>query len=675
MSHIGEQLVAPNGYRGLYADRVYHHLGRAKDTNSVLLIFFTENPPRAHVEKLSCGYFEEGLITNEIVAKKEHLTLPPWLSNYEGKDLKYIDEKNTKRKIKLLDRANERLEKIQFLLNKKTEVISSDEPDVYINKLTRQESASLNETRVRLWFFSYLCFGRNLMSLLPPCKNNGKWEREKHPGNKKFGCPSIAKGKNSGFRVSSNMKKEIYKGYRRFKGQGVNMVTIYADSMNKIFKCKQRKSSKDSMEFYHPEGQPFPTLVQFTYWIYKEFGKDNVHLELYGQVRTRNRLSASKGRFSESVANLVEHIEGDGYYLKEVPKGSRDGELMPPLCVVRLRDTLSGFFVGIGFSIGAENSDAYRTALFSMAISKVKFCQLFGINIEADEWPSVGMPSYYTFDRGPGAVDNIIQDLENRIPVRELAPSYSGQSKSTIESSHPRTVVSEGKPFHVASNLTYVQLAKREIMRTLRDNQRSDVSERLTSELIKEIEVPVPLSVWNFFDKRMRTDAHPLPFDVAVRNLLVRLEFTVQKDGVYLEGQRYDSGELREAGMCERVINKGHYTVDGYIYPLSVRQGWIESNGRIAEVKAILPIRDNDEQLYISLEELKELNKIRSKMNSTMREHRQAVNAEYRERFEYDSGVGWDSGTRKSGRAKRGTVAARSEFADVKKLTASGKRR
>lgn len=308
-------------------------------------------------------------------------------------------------------------------------------------------------------------------------------------------------------------------------------------------------------------------------------------------------------------------------------------------------------------------------ALFCMAIPKVLFCAMFGLPLREDEWPCQGLPSWATFDRGPGAATSLIREFEAHIAIRQLPPSYAGQSKATVESSHPRNVKTEGQPTFIQSDLNYVQLARREILRTVRDNQRTDISSRQTLTMVGDGFLPIPLNLWKYLDHRRRTDAHPISFDVAVRALLAPVEFSANEDGVYLHGLRFDSDELRQTGLHNRVVAQGKVKVPGYILSLSVRQAWVDLNGRLIRVDALLPIRDHEGQLYTSLKELSDHDVIRAKQRSALREHRAAVDAEYREIFEEETGKKWDAGHRKTGRPKRGTTNARHEFTTTKSFT------
>ncbi len=167
--------------------------------------------------------------------------------------------------------------------------------------------------------------------------------------------------------------------------------------------------------------------------------------------------------------------------------------------------------------------------------------------------------------------------------------------------------------------------------------------------------------MWNALDERGRNDGYQLSFDDAVRSFLTVIKVTVQGDGIYLYGQRYDSDALRSTGLLDRVARSQRIEINAYLLEACVRHIWIEENGRIIELDLQVAIRVGNEVLYLSLSQLKEIDRLRKIDNASFKEHRNAVGSDIRERFEDNTGQKWDSGSRRSGRPKRGTQTARKE--------------
>ncbi|HJV87902.1 MAG TPA: hypothetical protein VJ698_20700 [Noviherbaspirillum sp.] len=679
--HIGIQVVAPEGYGRLEKGKTYHFLRSDKDRDRTLLLHIFEDKRRAHIRLIMMNrdYFENGLCSRSIVVADTQLSLPVWLEALEGIDLSLIDlERRTPKRLHQ-ERIEDRLAIIRPLLARTGEILSAENPEREINRFARACSPVQKESRVRQWFFTYLAFGNESWSLLPPFHRIGKWDRQERFSGKKFGRPYLEEGRLHGYGADAGMIQAIQDSYVKFRRAGRSMQGIYARAIILTFGCKvetiDSKHGKRRKRYFHPEGKPWPTYGMYKYWVIEQFGLEQVQRSVYGNARYRTKIAASTGKFSEAAANLLERSEADGYYTEDYPSGLLEGSILPSLCVVRWVCGASGMIAGIGFSLGKERRTAYQMALFSMAISKVKFCRLFGLDIHPEEWPCLGLPPMHTLDRGPGASSSLVEAFEQQFPIREIAPSCFGQSKATVESSHPREVHQEGRPSHMQSDLTPVEMAKREILRVIQDNNASDGSARRTPEMIAAGITPSPHGIWTYLDCRARTDASPMPFDDAVREFLTPTCFTACADGIYFRSQRYDSPSLRATGLIDRVASGQRVEIGGYILDLSIRYAWVEVGGRLIEVEALLPIRDDEEQLFMSLLELEQLAEYDRSTQSAFREHKCAVKSETGERFEEATGKSWDAGTRRTGKIKTKTRSSHREQADIERYASNGRNR
>jgi hypothetical protein len=667
---VGAQIVAPEGWASLPKDVVFHFLCSDARRGRVLLVHFASKEkggtPQVSLVTLLRSRFEEGVLRGAIIPLETQGRFPPWLQELDGIDLSRMDHgRPSTAKILHRDRVERRYEHIAPAVREFGQILAAENPQAEINRRARLCIPSQNESRFRLWLLTYMCFGRDIWALLPPFHRGGHWDRFEFP-ERKFGAPSKAYGRGYGHGCSKKMAEDCVKSYNKHAKLGKHMTTIYEQAMVEDFHCRIVTHPGGMKVYASLDGSAFPTFSQFRYRVLKELGLEQVQKTLYGQVRHRTRIAASKGRFSEEVANLMERIEADGYYVNERPKGYVEGTILPPLCVVIGRDLLSGKKLGIGFSFGAERSTAYRMMLFSMAVPKDYFCRLFGVSLNPGEWVSEGLPSAFGIDRGPGARKDLIVGIEKRFPIRGMAPSWSGQSKATVESSHPKDVKIEGRPTYLQSNLTPVQLAIQEIMRLIEFNNTANMEDRLDpdSELVHV--VPSPNGLWQHYNKLCRNDAQSMRIDEAVRTFLTPVEFEVKEDGVFLKGRRFYSEELRSSGLLDHaggprnVVTK----INGYMLDMCVRYIWVEVEGRLIEVPAVLRIRGDDDSLFISIAELEQWSQARRKIGSAYRVHQRAVSSDIKFRFKQDTGVGFDSWKRRSGSPKRDPVS-RQEASEV----------
>lgn len=671
--YCGSQLMAPQGWQALRAGETYHFL-RSRSEKTLLLKFSgsRQQKPKVQLICLARGEFEAAIEDGAIVACPKQLKLPPWLQAFEDVDLSQLDVLRPKAKQSNASRVENRLLLLLPALERVDEILEARHPNQMLNTIARNCHPVQNETRFRLWFYTYLCFGRNAWALLPPFHNIGHHDRFAYP-NSKQGRNNNAYGKHYGFGCRQEVVDACIRGWLRHSGPKRTMCSIYERTMISEFGCETTVTPQGTKDFIQPDGSPFPTYWQFRYRVLRKLGLTAVQLTLYGAVRHRARLAASKGQFSAAVANLVERVDADAYNTAERPRGFMEGSTLPALSVVTACDWLSGLKVGIGFAFGAERTSAYLAMLFSMAVPKDFLCALYGIVIDPKQWPSVGLPGFLSLDRGPGASKRLLEELQSKLPIREIVPSWAAQSKAIVESSHPREVRLEGAPHYLQSDLTPVQLAKQEIYRLLNYNQVADVSERFQPIGSLALVPPNPLSLWNYYDRKFRNDSMPISIADAVRAFLIPVELKVTEEGVWLYEQCYVSDELKETGLLDKIKRSPRTVVPikGYLLEMCVRYLWVEYEGRLLLLSAQLRLRDDEDLLFLSFEELKQWSEARKVVRSAFRPHQHAATVETMMAFEKNVGKPWDARQFRSGKPKKDATSKR-EFDEARKYL-SGK--
>lgn len=668
---IGTLLEFPEGHGGIPRSARLHLLDNSRSPEWTFLVEFIDGKEkRADIHRMLREDFESGLLRHTICECDRQPTLPSWLESLEDIDLHSIEAERTHRKRKKsnIHRATVRLCVIEPLLARADQIFESDDPTSAIAALAREHAPSSHPDRVRLWLTCYLVFGRELGALYPSFVRVGHWDRRN-----RIACEPLGRlrrdGKGTYCHVTVEIGKRIEEGYVKHEDVGRSQKDIYSRILGSEFGCTTRGSGED-LRIVSRNGEPFPTFNQIAYSVRKAFDPDLLKEAIYGIARFRHRVAPDQGRYSFGVANVFEQAEADGYFRKDRLRDF-DGKVSEEkLCVVRLVDDLSGVVAGIGFSWGSETASAYRMALFCAAVKKSVFGQLFGVDIKDDDWPCEGIPAKLGIDRGSGAAKSVQghHDQEGDgsepgdrtfIPWRELVPSFSPMDKATVESSHPRTVQLEGRPMVFESVLTPIEAAKGEIRRAIRDNWGSDASDRLTPDMIEEGVPANPMSIWKWFDERGRTSAEQISFDQAVRTFLSPVEFTATRDFLKLEARRFGSPELQASGFHRRVARNQTVTVTGYAMNFCVRHAWVTVAHRLIQVDGLLPIRDNDAQLFTSLDDLAREKEKLATLRSDQRERAEARELHYQESFKKDTGKEADAGRWSSARRGRsGTSSA-----------------
>lgn len=667
---LGEQLIAPHGFESLAADVVYHYLYNDANRNRVLLLTFGAPPTEgesAHKKQrrtvllyLRRDRFEEAVRSALIRPYPTPRVLPHWLGQVTVADLLEHDQRDYKRRIPHTQRIDCLLAHLWPAIDALASVLGAENPEAALNRYARACTPPQNESRYRTAFFTYVAFRMERLALHYAINQIGKWARA--PKDKKFGRPSSLGAWHGHSSCDDEMQNMCIQGFRDYATAGQSLRAIYRRTMVRVFGCKPISGERGRMSFVHPEGKPFPTLGQFMYRVAQVYDLETRQLLKYGSARVRSRIAPSKGSFTAAVAYAMEIIQSDGYFIEEVCAGYLEGSHLPRICVVRIVCVSTGMVVGIGFSMKGETAEAYRFAKFCMAVDKVWYCGLFGIRITPDEWPSIGLPLHEVTDRGPGATRAAQSEDASLQPIiKELAPSYSGQSKATVETRHPKSVKQEGAPHYKVTRQSVVEVVRREIWRVIESNKATNVAARLGSDAIAANVLPTPIGMWNYLVDLGRTFSYEIQREQAMRSYLQKVDLTVSDGAVHFMGFRFWSQALRDSKLLELTTTQ----IQGYLLPACVRHIFLSTPDGILTVDASFGIRVGGEEHSLSLGELEQLSQLRAKEQAALRVHREAAKADVAERFEAETGVPYEHATLRQGRAKRGNTASLEEARQV----------
>lgn len=686
----GTALKVPQGYKNLLAGQTYYFLRSSPITGLVTLVRFVARPPKRVeyknakkpkrnitpqplpvLEKMPRKDFEDGVGRHIVPGQRS--ALPPWLQGLAGLDLNSVDAERRSPSKTHADRVDEKLLAINPLLQRAEEIIDSDDPEKLINQHARKLEPLQNETRVRLWFFTYLVFGRNRNSLFYPIHKIGQWDRLTTVSEVKRGAPGYL-GAQYGHNTTKDVYDKIISSYLAEQGLGTTEPEIYVAAMRKHFGCKKRErtvGNETLSEIYHPKGEPFPQEGAYFYHVKCHFKLATVRRARLGHNRARSKIDPIKGPFTESTWNLMQLVEADAYRVYELPKGYVEGSDLPPLVVVTKRDTASGKKTGIGFSQGSETGSAYRMATFSEAIGLEAFGRLFGLKIKS---PGKGLSPAQITDRGPGATSTALPRDANLLPVvREITPSHAGQSKALAETSNPKTPSNDEAPSFMRSKLTVIQLVRREIFKLQEFNERTNVGSRIDPSLEHRVTRQSPNGIWEALESVGRNDAVQVDFADAVRACLEKLPAKLTRAGVELAGRNYYSKLEAFQSALESVGDGRDLDVKVYVLTACIRHSWFDWNGQLIELDVRYPVPVANEVKYMSLEEAVEYQKHLQGRGRRFLRHARATSLQIAEDYESQTGLKWQSGQRVNGRPKRGSTTARREAAEAVQSAAGRK--
>jgi hypothetical protein len=657
----GSKIIASAGCGSLSKNELYYFLVNDRSTNRARLAWFDNEGLNVHLITLTSLDFETALEVGDIKEVGIADACPPWLGSITGANIMYLELQRVGPKETYDAKVNRRFLAISELLDQTPAILGSDKLEALINAHARNQSPVQNTKRLRLWFFSYLIFGQTKWSLMPKLKNIGLWDRSEKI-TKKLGRPS-RKGAKSGFPITPAMKEQILTGFDRAKSVLKTRREIYGEAMRITFGCHE--IALEESKFYHPRGEPFPSDNQFWNWVIKQTDPTFLSKALNGKSKAR-RLSGSVGKFSDLLSNLNQVVEFDGYNPPEKISGFIEETALNGFNVVRAVCGFSGLIVGIGFARGSEDMEAYRNALFCMAIGKARYCELFGITINPDQWPAYGMPMNIVFDRGPAASMSI-KEADNWLAKLELTPTHDGQAKASVESSHPKKKKNKDQASYRHSKLNHIEIAQKHIYQLLMDNKTSNASARMSEEMWQHNFTPTPINIWKYWDERGRNRGIAISFEDAVRKHLTPHNATIRRDGVYLYGRRYNCKALTDTRIFDKVARQGSIKVVAHVLTMCVRHIWIDVEGTLHELSFMRPAGSGSDNSDISLFELKDIQQARTRSVARLkREHASLEQAEIRA-FEKSTGKSWHSGTTKLGSPVK-NEATRRDNADLTRV-------
>lgn len=679
--YVGIQFEAPDGY-GTFRKGVRYYFAGDRSDGTVLIAWFERNKNvwRVHLMMPTRSDFEAAIVGKAPKLKRlrEQFGLPPWLEKNEGLNFdelearRYASKKQTYR-----EQAEKRLFSITPALERALCILDSKDPLCAIAKTRKEleDPSSSHAHRLQVWFFAYLLHGQDIWALKKPTlAYAGTWSRrDDEHRDTKFGRPPL-EGNCFGW-SSALIREQILKSYLDRCALGKTMVEIHRSAMIEDFGCKVTQIN-GTCEYMHPANKPFPSYGQFRSVVVDELGLFNVQTKLFGAPRIRQKAIVDEGNTTQQYSNILEGLEVDAFYT-ERPTSIFSGDPAEKLAVARAICVATGAVVGVGFSLGAETGEAYRSMLFCMTVPKDYIESLYGLPVGGLNWIMQGLPPNFISDRGPAGFRKLAESLQQAFPIKSIVGSYEGQSKPSVESGHPRDVQTEGAPSYVQSDLNVVQMAQREVSRAAHDNHTSSIYPRLSDQAIhdfcREGRVATPHHLWQYLDERGRSSARRLSLHDAVRAFWTPIPVVVDRHGVRHRHRHYSSPTFRDTGAHRRLVAQNTVELTGYILSLVVICIWVEVDGRLIQVDAVPGSRIDREDMIIPEDELEKTERALASLKSRTRTSTGAAAAKAEADFAAATGKAWDAGRRVFGKPKRVSGTAAHESKVIKGTTARKK--
>ena len=657
-----------------FQEMVRYYYAGDTDDGRVHLVWFSgeKHGRRVRMITLQRPVFQSYLTDAKVKLKlfDVQLELPEWLTEDEGINFQLIEgnrAKNPKQTIKA--QCDTRLLTISVAVERQNEILASADPLAILNKLARNQSATVHPHRFQVWFYAYVLHDEELWALKRARGDTGKWDRrsEAH-GDSKFGMPSSDED-NCFNSPSWRVHKTMQNFYLNACDAGVSMRSIWIDFLTEKCKCTEVVDKKGQLTFTRSDGGAVFSYGQFRNCIVKKFGLDAVQITKYGAPRIRLKKTTNDGDYSSQYARILEGFEVDAYFCPDRPKQMLGDGPADPLVVAVGVDPKTSSKTGVGFSVGAENGEAYRAMLFCSVVPRTYTERMYGIPAgHLDGWHVLGYPANFRSDRGPAGHRGLIDDLEAKFPIQSVVPSSEPMSKATTEGGHPRHTKLEGTPTYVLSDLNVVQMMKREVyqarLATFKQNIASKLSDQEIVDFQREGLSATPHDYAGYLLQRLATAGRSMTIERAVRAFWTPIEFKICADGVRHRQRIFTSKEYMDSNVRKKLGTR-EIGVSGYCLSAVFAIVWVELDGQLVEVSAKSKSRQDQEDYIMPKDEVEKVDEMRAKVEARTRRSGAAAESQAHRRFEEATNLKWSSGARRSGTPKRGKGMAAQETAVI----------
>lgn len=395
------------------------------------------------------------------------------------------------------------------------------------------------------------------------------------PDYKNCGARGTNKAENSGRKVGPKRRYSNSEGIKITPEiQTLFQLTIDAN----LLTTKTRTIPRAYREFLvlfkkeYPQITPanYPTLKQFKYFYYKNSKpKDRVVAQtekgIYQKDVRPTHSTATANVFGPGHRYEIDATIADIYLVADDDKEKVIGR--PTIYVVI--DVFSRMVTG--FYIGFQNASyvVAMKALVSAFTDKVEYCKKYGVEIEQEAWPCIGLPTAILADRGE-LRSNQVEYFTNALNISiETAPPRRGDAKGIVER-YFKTIHAEFEKFtpgavtgskikkhgeedyRVKSAISFSKFKEAIISSILYRNnfhvmEKYDPDPEMPSDI-----PPIAREIWNWGIENKTGRLKQIQLEKLKVAVLPREKASLSENGIKLFGLYYTSAELIRSGYLLR---------------------------------------------------------------------------------------------------------------------------
>ena len=404
--------------------------------------------------------------------------------------------------------------------------------------------------------------GQTPNALLPDYRNSGAKGQKRTPKDKKLGRPRIYNNE-QGINVTEDIEKLFYRTIKLFflKDNQHSLPFVY-----RKFQTTYKNLYPDTIE------ADIPTIWQFKYYYEKEFKKIE---SIKARISTSNYRKDHRPLQSTSTSQTlgpgsryeIDATIADIYLVSNTNPNSIVGRPTIYFVIDVFSRLVTGFYIGF-------ESPSYLAAIQALNLAmtdKVKYCAEYGINIQSEDWPAIGLPDALLADRGE-LLGYQIEALEKTFAVRiENAPARRGDAKGIVEqafNTYQAYFKKEGKGKGVVEGTIVKKTGGRDYRQdaTLNIHQFTEIilaciishnQFHVLKTYDREADIPnsvptIPLHLWNWGIQNRTGKLRSVSEEALKIALLPRTKITISDLGIKAFGVFYLAKEILDLGWLHR---------------------------------------------------------------------------------------------------------------------------
>lgn len=322
-----------------------------------------------------------------------------------------------------------------------------------------------------------------------------------------------------------------------------------------------------------------PTQMQFGYWLEKDndifaIKRRRLTSRVYDKDMRALLSSSSSEVLGPGARYQIDATIADIYLVSRYDRNKIVGR--PVLYVVI--DVFSRLIVGIYVGFEGPSWVGAMMALANTAADKVRYCQQFGLEIAAADWPCQALPSILLGDKGELAgekVETLIQTLHVAV---ENAASYRADWKGIVEQRF-RLLQAEfkpylpgyidtdfqirgGKDYRLDGTLDIDQFTRAIILCVLHHNNAHYYRKfQREADMVADGVKAIPVEMWEWGIARRSGRLHTFPEELVKLSLLPSAEAVVTASGIRFYGCYYSCRKALEEHWFEKARQRSGWKI------------------------------------------------------------------------------------------------------------------